>query len=129
MTSQARILVVEDNDFVRMQIVKFLKDAEDTDYEVLEATDGGKALEVINDNIDLAIVDIRMEPIDGFEFIRHIRGDGNDAPVILVTGDSNPDLLTEAAKWDVGAVLMKPVQKDRLIKTVSRTLQIKSRAS
>jgi len=129
MTSQARILVVEDNDFVRMQIVKFLQDAEDTDYDVLEATDGGKALEVINDNVDLAIVDVRMEPIDGFEFIRHIRGDGNDAPVILVTGDSNPDLLTEAGKWDVGAVLMKPVQKDRLIKTVSRTLQIKSRAS
>ena len=129
MTSQTRILVVEDNDFVRMQIVKFLQDAEDTDYEVIEATDGGKALEVINDNIDLAIVDIRMEPIDGFEFIRHIRGDGNEAPVILVTGDSNPDLLSEANKWDVGAVLMKPVQKDRLVKTVSRTLQIKSRAS
>lgn len=129
MTSQARILVVEDNDFVRMQIVKFLQDADDSDYEVLEATDGGKALEVMNDNIDLAIVDVRMEPIDGFEFIRHIRGDGNVAPVILVTGDNNPDLLNEAGKWDVGAVLMKPVQKDRLIKTVSRTLQIKSRAS
>ena len=96
---------------------------------MLEATDGGKALEVMNDNIDLAIVDVRMEPIDGFEFIRHIRGDGNVAPVILVTGDNNPDLLNEAGKWDVGAVLMKPVQKDRLIKTVSRTLQIKSRAS
>ena len=129
MTSQSKILVVEDNDFVRMQIVKFLQDAEGEDYDVVEATDGSKALEAINDNIDLAIVDIRMEPIDGFEFIRHIRGEGNTAPVILVTGDNNPDLLTEANKWGVSAVLMKPVQKDRLIKTVSRTLQIKSRAS
>lgn len=129
MTTSSKILVVEDNDFVRMQIVKFLQDAEGADYDVIEATDGGKALEAMNDNIDLAIVDIRMEPIDGFEFIRHIRGEGNTAPVILVTGDNNPDLLNEANKWDVGAVLMKPVQKDRLLKTVSRTLQIKSRAS
>ena len=129
MSSQTRILVVEDNDFVRMQIVKFLQDTEGEDYEVIEATDGGKALDAMNDNIDLAIVDVRMEPIDGFEFIRHIRGEGNKAPVILVTGDSNPDLLSEAGKWDVSAVLMKPVQKDRLVKTVSRTLQIKSRAS
>ncbi|MFK7839596.1 MAG: response regulator [Bdellovibrionales bacterium] len=129
MTSQTRILVVEDNDFVRMQIVKFLESAEDESYEVIEASDGQAAIDVMNDNIDLAIVDVRMEPIDGFEFIRHIRGEGNEAPVILVTGDSNPDLLSEANKWNVGAVLMKPVQKDRLVKTVSRTLFIKSRAS
>ena len=126
MTSQARILVVEDNDFVRMQIVKFLSDAE---YEIVEASDGQAAIDAMNDNIDLAIVDVRMEPIDGFEFIRHIRGDGNTAPVILVTGDSNPDLLSEAGKWNVGAVLMKPVQKDRLVKTVSRALGSTTRAS
>ena len=129
MTSQTRILVVEDNDFVRMQIVKFLQDAEGAEYEVVEASDGKQALEMIDNDIDLAIVDVRMEPIDGFEFIRHIRSEGNKTPVILVTGDNNPDLLSEASKWDVGAVLMKPVQKDRLIKTVSRTLQIQARAS
>lgn len=127
MSDQARILVVEDNDFVRMQIVKFLADDEDSSYEIVEASDGQAALDMIQDNIDIAIVDIRMEPIDGFDFIKHIRGDGIDTPVVLVTGDNNPDLLSEAGKWDVAAVLMKPVQKDRLIKTVSRTLMIKAR--
>jgi len=129
MTTKTRILVVEDNDFVRMQIVKFLEGAEEFDCEITEASDGQAAIDAMTKDIDLAIVDVRMEPIDGFEFIRHIRSEANEAPVILVTGDSNPDLLSEATKWNVGAVLMKPVQKDRLIKTVSRTLQIKSRAS
>ncbi len=129
MSQTARILVVEDNDFVRMQIVKFLQNAEGAEYEVLEASDGTTALEEIGNNIDIAIVDVRMEPIGGFEFIRSIRGDEIDTPVILVTGDSNPDLLSEANKWGVAAVLMKPVERDRLIKTVSRTLQIKSRSS
>lgn len=126
MAGKNRILVVEDNDFVRMQIVKFLAEAE---FEVVEASDGNQALEKIGDDIDLAIVDVRMEPIDGFEFIRTIRGNSATTPVILVTGDQNPDLLNEAGKWGVAAVLMKPVQRDRLVKTVTRTIQTIARAS
>ncbi len=122
MTAPSRILIVEDNDFVRMQIVRYLTDAA---FDVVEAADGKAALDQIAQNkIDLAIVDVRMEPIDGFEFIRSIRGKGLNTPVILVTGDQNPDLLNEANKWGVSAVLMKPVQKDRLIKMVTRAVQV-----
>lgn len=125
---KARILIVEDNDFVRTQIVKFLSD---DGHAVIEASDGRKALDIVetDKNINLAICDVRMEPIDGFEFVRTSKGLGIDMPVILVTGDSNPDLLNEANKWGVAAVLMKPVQKDRLVKTVQRVLQSRARAS
>ena len=126
MSEKSRILIVEDNDFVRMQIVRFLDEA---GFEVIEAADGQQALDKINENIDIAIVDVRMEPIDGFEFIRTIRGQNMETPVILVTGDQNPDLLNEANKWGVAAVLMKPVQRDRLVKTVTRTIQTIARAS
>lgn len=112
-----------------MQIVKFLTDADDAEYSVVEASDGEEALAKMNDDISIAIVDIRMEPMGGFDFIRALRGEDIHTPVILVTGDNNPDLLSDANKLDVAAVLMKPVQRDRLLKTVSRTLQIKSRSS
>lgn len=124
MTGQYKIIVVEDNDFVRMQIVKFLQE---DGYDVVESTDGSDALNNMDESISLAIVDVRMEPIDGFEFIRSLRGMDNETPVILVTGDQNPDLLGEAGKWQIAAVLMKPVQRDRLLKTVSKTLQSLSR--
>ncbi|HRC27218.1 MAG TPA: response regulator [Alphaproteobacteria bacterium] len=126
MSDPRKILVAEDNDFVRMQIVKFLRDAT---FEVMEASSGDIALDLVKQGADLAIVDVRMEPVDGFEFIRSVRGMGLDIPVILVTGDQNPDLLGEAGKWGVGAVLMKPVQKDRLLKTVDRTLEVRMRRS
>lgn len=126
MTDKSKILIAEDNDFVRMQIVKFLTDA---GYETAEAASGDVALSLVRDGMDLAIVDVRMEPVDGFEFIRSLRGMEIDIPVILVTGDQNPDLLSEAGKWGVGAVLMKPVQKDRLLKTVDRTLESRKRRS
>ncbi len=119
-TPGGKVLIVEDNDFVRMQIVRYLNDAS---FETTEASDGGKAMELIENGFHLAIVDVRMEPIDGFEFIKNIRGRGIETPVILVTGDQNPDLLSEANKWSVSAVLMKPVQKDRLIKMATRAIQ------
>lgn len=119
-----KILVIEDNDFVRMQIAKYLSDE---GYEVIEAPDGDVGLREIKSNeISIAVVDVRMEPVDGFEFIRTIRGMNLQTPVILVTGDQNPDLLNQAQQWDVAAVLMKPVQKERLLKTASKLL--KSRA-
>jgi CheY-like chemotaxis protein len=126
MSEENLVLVVEDNDFVRMQIVSYMTGA---GYKVVEASEGRKALELMssNDNIALAIVDVRMEPMGGFEFIKALRGKEIHKPIILVTGDQTADLLEMSGKLGVGAVLMKPVEKDRLVKTVDRILQSERR--
>lgn len=125
MADTNKILVVEDNDFVRMQIVRYLSDA---GHEITEASHGDQAIDVMKTQaIDMAIVDVRMEPVDGFGFIKSIRGMDMDTPVILVTGDNNPDLLDQARTWGVGSVLIKPVQKERLLKAVERTIEIYNR--
>jgi CheY-like chemotaxis protein len=120
MTEAKTILVVEDNDFVRMQIGMFLKSA---GYEVVEATDGKAAEGMLSSNPQLIIADVMMEPVGGFAFIRSIRNKGVDVPVILVTGDQNNDLLEQSNKLGVASVLIKPVKKDRLISMVQRSLQ------
>jgi DNA-binding NtrC family response regulator len=125
MTTAATILIVEDNDFVRMQLVRFL---EDGGYQVHEAKDGQAALEILKTaSIQVLVLDVRMEPMDGFEMIKVMQGLNLTLPIILVTGDNNPDLLGDAARGQVSAVLMKPVQKDRLLNMVSRALQQQSR--
>lgn len=126
MSEAKKILVVEDNNFVRMQIVKFLQ-AEG--FETVEGVNGDDALQKIDSSVTLAIVDVRMEPINGFEFIKVIRADDYKTPVILVTGDQDPELLSDASRMGVAAVLMKPVQRERLIKTVVRTIETQSRKS
>lgn len=120
MAEKNKILVVEDNDFVRMQIAKFLRD---DGYEVVESTDGDDAMVKLDKSIEMAIVDVRMEPVDGFEFVRSMRSFDMDIPVILATGDDNPDLLNEASALRIVAVLKKPVEKDRLLTTVERTFR------
>ncbi len=121
--SKPTILVVEDNDFVRMQICTFLHNAQ---FETIECISGEDALESITDSVALALVDVRMAPIDGFDFIRRLRNNDIKTPVILVTGDDDPSLLSEASRLGVTAVLKKPVQKERLIKMVSRTLSLET---
>lgn len=114
-----KILLVEDNDFVRMQMKTYLEDA---GYSVSEAVNGAVGLTMVTSDVVLIIVDVRMAPIDGFEFIKAIRGRNPTLPLILVTGDQNPDLLNEASKWSVSAVLMKPVQRERLITMSERAI-------
>jgi CheY-like chemotaxis protein len=127
MSDTSTILVAEDNDFVRMQIVKYLHDK---NYNVLEASDGKQAQDVITkDKVDLAIVDVRMEPVGGFDFIRNVRAMDIKIPIILATGDNAPDILERSGDYGVSAVLIKPVQKERLLQAVERSLAMKIRKS
>ena len=128
MTQKNTILVLEDNDFVRMQIVKFLRDAE---YDVVEAVSASEGFDVLqaNKSVVCALVDVRMEPEDGFGFIQKMQASSIDVPVVLVTGDQNHDILSKASKMGVSSVLMKPVVKDRLIMMVERTIASRKRES
>jgi CheY-like chemotaxis protein len=122
MPEKNSVLIVEDNDFVRMQIVSYLKA---DGYDVAQASGGEEALDAIarGPAVDLIIADLRMEPVGGFEFIKTLRSQNVATPVVLVTGDQTPDILEQAGKLNVAAVLMKPVEKARLLGTVSRALK------
>lgn len=110
-----------------MQISKFLTDE---GYVVLQAANGNEATSTVkNEEVSLCLVDVRMEPVDGFDFVRALHGLNLEIPVILVTGDNNPDILSKAGELKISAILTKPVQKDRLLKAVERTLAIKGKGS
>ncbi len=120
MSENKKILVVEDNDFVRTQIATFLKGA---GYLVEEAIDGQAAETQMVSQPNMIIADVMMEPVGGFTFIRNLRNNGNETPVIFVTGDQKSDLLEQSNKLGGVGVLIKPVQKDRLLMMVERTLK------
>lgn len=122
MSESSHVLIIEDNDFVRLQIAKFLGDAGYSVHQASGASDGMDILTQARDSIDVVLVDIRMEPIDGWGFIMKMQADGIKKPVILVTGDQNNDILAKASQMGVASVLMKPVNKDRLIKMVERII-------
>lgn len=121
--SGKKILIVEDNEFIRMQFVRILEEA---GYETIEAEEGLAAEEKLSDDVIMAVVDVMMEPVGGLGFAKYLQAEGYESlPVILITGDHKPDLLGQAQALGVAGMLIKPVQKDRLLKMTERVLRKK----
>jgi CheY-like chemotaxis protein len=80
-----KILVAEDDPFVRDMAVTQLEDA---GFEVIEAANGGQALKLLQnrDTVDALMTDIRMPEASGWEVAKAYREHFPDLPVIYVTG-------------------------------------------
>ncbi len=114
------ILVVDDDEEVREGILLQLSD---TRYTILEAEDGEKAIECLNNNaltVDVIICDVRMPKINGVEAVAYFRREFSGTPVIVLTGFPDTDLAVEFMKEGVVDYLVKPVEKAKLVETVEK---------
>lgn len=85
--SSGTILIAEDESRIRRMLKDYLSSC---GYQVLEAEDGGKAMEIFyseNSKIDLILLDVMMPIKDGFEVLNEIR-DVSRIPVIMLTAKS-----------------------------------------
>jgi CheY-like chemotaxis protein len=80
-----KVLVVEDDPFVREMAVAEL---EDSGYEVIDAATGGQALKLLQAGIDVDVLltDVRMPEANGWEVAKAYRKRFPDLPVLYVTG-------------------------------------------
>ena len=115
------ILIAEDNEISRELMDRVLKTQ---GYTTTPVTDGGEAIEAIqNNDIDLALVDLNMEPKGGFDFIIHLMANAIQLPVIIITADDSSDVLTRASDLGVTRVLQKPVEPERLLMVTHNVLK------
>jgi DNA-binding response OmpR family regulator len=80
------LVLVADDDRDILQLVSFR--LERSDYEVVQANDGEEALRLVKElHPDLAVLDLMMPKLNGYEVIREIRRDEETKaiPVILLT--------------------------------------------
>ncbi len=117
MTRPARVLIVEDDDGIRDLVDLVLSSA---GYEILTASDGAAALQVIGTvRPDLVLLDMRMPVMDGWTFARELRArHGHRIPVVVVTAAE--DVRLRAREVDADAWLGKPFDVDTLLATVGR---------
>lgn len=114
------ILVVDDDDDVR-EIIRL--QLSDTGYTILEAEDGEKAIECLNDNmltVDAIICDVRMPKINGVEAVAYFRREFPGTPVIVLTGFPDVGLAVDFMREGVVEYLVKPVEKEKLVETVAK---------
>ncbi len=117
----SKIIVADDEQLIRSLVADFLEKA---GYTVLQAEDGAKALELFNENRDVAlcILDIMMPELDGWEVCRRIRS-ASDVPIMLLTARSQD--FDQITGFDSGAddYVTKPFSPVVLVKRVEALLR------
>ncbi|TKB86293.1 MAG: response regulator [Nitrospira sp.] len=119
-----RVLVVDDEDSIRSLLRMTLTQA---GYDVEEAEDGGRAVEVLNsgDNplmVDVIICDIRMPRINGVEAIAYFRAQYPSLPVIVLTGYHDEQLASSLRKQGVVECLEKPAEREQILASVAQAI-------
>jgi putative nucleotidyltransferase with HDIG domain len=114
-----RVLVVDDELGPRESLRMILRPA----YEVLTASDGSEALEVLRTTpVDLATVDLNMPGIQGEELMRVIRREFPSVEVIVITGYGSVDSAVESLRFGICDYIQKPFDVVKVLTAVSRGL-------
>ena len=121
----SKILIIEDEEPIRRVLLRILKD-EDSSFEIHEASDGKKGLDLIkNDSYDLVLCDIKMPKVDGIELLQRTRKTNSTIPFIMLTGHGNIETAVESMKLGAYDFISKPPDLNRLINSVRNALEKK----
>lgn len=116
----ARILVVEDESIIRIDIVESLRGF---GYDVVgEAADGEAAVAMATElRPDLVVMDVKMPKMDGISAAEKLH-QGRIAPVLLLTAFSQKELVERASEAGVVAYIVKPFTPADLLPAVEIAL-------
>jgi DNA-binding NtrC family response regulator len=121
----SKILIIEDEEPIRRVLVRILTE-EDSSFEIKEASDGKKGLDLIkNESFDLVLCDIKMPKVDGIELLQRTRKTNLTLPFIMLTGHGNIETAVESMKLGAYDFISKPPDLNRLINSVRNALEKK----
>jgi two-component system response regulator AtoC len=114
--------LVEDEKIMRIALEDALKGA---GYEVVSFEAGKAALDALEqDGFDVAVTDVRLPDIDGFDIVRRITR-RKDAPVIVMTAYGTIKNAVEAMKLGAFDYITKPFALDEFLLLIERALELK----
>lgn len=70
--------------------------------------------------VDCFVIDYKMSGLDGINLARRLRARGDQAPIVLITGDPDETIGPRAATADICAVLFKPHLEESLLAHIRR---------
>ncbi|HOQ39647.1 MAG TPA: response regulator [Fervidobacterium sp.] len=118
------VLVVDDERHVRNLLVKMISNAfECSPKEAENAEDALKMCE--KERFDLITTDIKLEEIDGIEFIKRLRLRGVFTPILIISAYATPEDIAGACRFGPIDYLAKPFTQDELKKKIKGLLEYK----
>ena len=108
-----KILIVDDSLAMRRIVRRTLRQAGYGDHECVEAENGKIALEkVAAEKPDLVLCDWNMPEMNGIEFLRALRAQGDSTPFGFITTEGTEDMRNEARDAGAAFLLAKPFKAD-----------------
>ena len=115
------ILVADDDKNIRLLLTRVLENA---GYTVAATKDGQEALEVLDrEQIDLAVVDVMMPVMDGYELTEAIRASREDLPILMVSAKQLPEDRKRGFLSGTDDYITKPVDEEELILRIRALLR------
>ena len=127
-TDSKTILLAEDDDVVRTLTKKVL---EKSGYMVLSAADGVEALEKLElhgEEIALAVLDVAMPHLSGYDVYEKIRAGRPELPVLFVTGHGAISVHQRFDLDENTKLLQKPFRPPSLLRKVRELLRRKKKS-
>ncbi|MGB0521559.1 MAG: sigma-54-dependent transcriptional regulator [Flammeovirgaceae bacterium] len=116
----AKILIVDDEKSIRYTLKEIL---EYEKYDISEAEDGEKALEILKkEDFDVALCDVKMPKMNGIELLEKTMEMGKDIQFIMISAHGDIDTAVEATKKGAFDFIQKPPDLNRLLLAVRNAL-------
>jgi two-component system chemotaxis response regulator CheY len=116
----AKILIVDDAEFLRMRISKMLSG---DGHDIVQAENGVRAIELYKtDKPNLVLMDITMPEMDGLTALKQIRGFDPQAKVIMLTALGQESVVLEAIKSGARDFIVKPFERERILNAIAKIL-------
>ena len=113
------ILAVDDDPGLLASLHLILDDS----YDVLDAPDAVSGLAAIAaGHIDLVLLDLVMDGLDGVGFLEELRSIQRRVPVIVLSALRDPDVVATVMRLGAADYIVKPFDEDRLLTTVASAL-------
>ena len=115
------ILVIDDDKSTRIFLRTML---ESNGYTVTTAINGTDALNIMGkEHIDLAVVDIMMPGMDGYEFTSTLRECDNNLPILMVSAKQMPSDKNRGFAVGTDDYMTKPVDQDEFLYRIKALLR------
>ena len=117
-----KILVIDDSDFLREAIRKFLEDYE---CDVLVSADGVSGIQaIVETKPELIFLDLLLPTINGIDLLRVIKmfDESKNIPVIVITGSKDAYLIDQCHELGVQKILTKPLTRKGIFNAVEEVI-------
>lgn len=100
---------------------------EDEGYEVITASNGREAMNVLKKNsIEIVLTDFKMPGLNGLELIKWIKNFDPELPVLMITSYVNRSIRGVVCKAGACEFMLKPIDYTELIEKIENALEQRS---